>query len=141
MQRGLRDEGGARVAPPTPATRRLFYRAGPRRGGRKKSDKTMERNLNYAPRKMAIVCKAMLIQRSRKRGGADFADAAVLPRSVHPPPLLSLFFSVVPRSLLILSPFLARRRVAAHLARRFHTRLAFVVTRYAHGRMFIRCNQ
>lgn len=54
MQRGLRDEGGARVAPPTPATRRLFYRAGPRRGGRKKSDKTMERNLNYAPRKMAI---------------------------------------------------------------------------------------
>lgn len=55
-------------------------RGGVGQEGRKKSDKTMERNLNYAPRKMAIVCKAMLIQRSRKRGGAaDFADADKLP--------------------------------------------------------------
>lgn len=38
-------------------------------GGSKKSDKTMERNLNYAPRKMAIVCKAMLIRQRRKGGG------------------------------------------------------------------------
>lgn len=44
--------------------------------GGKKSDKTIERNLNYAPRKMAIVCKAMLIRRERKRtDAADFADA------------------------------------------------------------------
>lgn len=45
-------------------------------GGSKKSDKTMERNLNYAPRKMAIVCKAMLIRQRRKGAGADSADAA-----------------------------------------------------------------
>ena len=46
--------------------------------GGKKSDKTIERNLNYAPRKMAIVCKAMLIGwgRQDKTAGADFADAA-----------------------------------------------------------------
>ncbi|KAG7210071.1 hypothetical protein KM043_011645 [Ampulex compressa] len=44
------------------------------REGRKKSDKTMERNLNYAPRKMAIVCKAMLIRRRRKRGAADLSQ-------------------------------------------------------------------
>lgn len=66
--------GGARVAP-QPATRRERERekgesellhTGVGQEGRKKSDKTMERNLNYAPRKMAIVCKAMLIQRNRK---------------------------------------------------------------------------
>ena len=62
---------------PQPATRRERERerekgesellhTGVGQEGRKKSDKTMERNLNYAPRKMAIVCKAMLIQRSRK---------------------------------------------------------------------------
>lgn len=44
--------------------------------GGKKSDKTIERNLNYAPRKMAIVCKAMLIGWGSKTAGADFADAA-----------------------------------------------------------------
>lgn len=41
---------------------------GGREGG-KKSDKTIERNLNYAPRKMAIVCKAMLIRAGEKEGG------------------------------------------------------------------------
>lgn len=52
--------------PPEPATRNSAQRVG--QEGGKKSDKTMERNLNYAPRKMAIVCKAMLIRRGRKTG-------------------------------------------------------------------------
>lgn len=56
--------------PPEPATRNSALRVG--REGGKKSDKTMERNLNYAPRKMAIACKAMLIRRRRKTGGRRF---------------------------------------------------------------------
>lgn len=55
--------------PPEPATRNSGTPRVGQEGG-KKSDKTMERNLNYAPRKMAIVCKAMLIRRRRKRGRA-----------------------------------------------------------------------
>lgn len=75
VHEGLRDEGGGEGGP---RSRRLET---PLQGwvgqeGGKKSDKTIERNLNYAPRKMAIVCKAMLIRRGRKRAGADFADAA-----------------------------------------------------------------
>lgn len=91
-------------------------RGGVGQEGRKKSDKTMERNLNYAPRKMAIVCKAMLIQRSRKRGGAaDFADADKLPLPRYSPTFLRspTSFLSFPCSLLILSPFpFSRRRPA-----------------------------
>lgn len=66
--------------PPEPATRNSGERVG--QEGGKKSDKTMERNLNYAPRKMAIVCKAMLIRRRRKgaAGAVDFADAEAIVR-------------------------------------------------------------
>lgn len=67
---------GARVAPGA-GDSKLRSEGGPSGGGgSKKSDKTMERNLNYAPRKMAIVCKAMLIRQRRKGAGADSADAA-----------------------------------------------------------------
>lgn len=63
---------GVRGWPPKPERTRNSAEGGPlggwvEEGGGKKSDKTMERNLNYAPRKMAIVCKAMLIRREKER--------------------------------------------------------------------------
>lgn len=64
--------------PPEPATRNSALRVG--REGGKKSDKTMERNLNYAPRKMAIACKAMLIRRRRKTGGRRLRRRRQTPR-------------------------------------------------------------
>jgi len=69
VHEGLRDKGGGggRGWPSEPATRNSARRVG--REGGKKSDKTMERNLNYAPRKMAIVCKAMLILREGEGRG------------------------------------------------------------------------
>lgn len=68
VHEGLRDEGGGEGGP---RSRRLEtpLQGWVGREGGKKSDKTIERNLNYAPRKMAIVCKAMLIRAGEKEGG------------------------------------------------------------------------
>lgn len=113
VHEGLRDEGGARVAP---GARRLET---PLQGwvgqeGGKKSDKTIERNLNYAPRKMAIVCKAMLIRRGRKRADADFADAVrheAASASSLPPELFVLFL-FFPSSVVVRDPSIEFRSPA-----------------------------
>lgn len=103
--------------PPEPATRNSGTPRVGQEGG-KKSDKTMERNLNYAPRKMAIVCKAMLIRRRRKRGRAPTSQtlpdaepsflllaAGIVSSSV--PSFFSLFLpslsSTVPTNLILCS--------------------------------------
>lgn len=71
LHEGLRDEGGGGGGEGGPRSRRLEtpLQGWVGREGGKKSDKTIERNLNYAPRKMAIVCKAMLIRAGEKEGG------------------------------------------------------------------------
>lgn len=132
---------GARVAPGA-GDSKLRSEGGPRRGRKegKKSDKTMERNLNYAPRKMAIVCKAMLIRRGGKGGGRRlrrrrqtqdpvgffFIASKLFLFFSYPPPSLSTFFIILffffrrrPRSLrsrsLRLRRFLRTLRTAFRL--------------------------
>ncbi|EZA59975.1 hypothetical protein X777_16178 [Ooceraea biroi] len=97
--------------PPEPATRNFAPRVG--QEGGKKSDKTMERNLNYAPRKMAIVCKAMLIRRRRKTGGRRLRRRRQTRRRrffLSLPEFISFFFffpssSPDPRGSPLLRPF------------------------------------
>lgn len=138
VHEGLRDEGGGEGGPRSRRLETPLRGWAKRGGGSKKSDKTMERNLNYAPRKMAIVCKAMLIRQRRKGGGRRLRRRRQTQKpSVSSSSRRNYFSSLPSPSLLLL--FFFRYRPRSLLGRISFPAIALLFTHLAHRCVFSTC--